>query len=137
LAVAGSHVDTVRAYYEAGERNDWETAGSYVGPGYVWIDHATGVEARTPSELYEAQLDADAWSDTRFEITDAYEVPDGTVIVQAIQTSTVAGLWRGMETTGQRFSVPFCTVFRSDADARIVHEEMYYDMESVKRQLGY
>lgn len=79
-----SHLETVRAYYKAGEVADWESAGRFVGPGYVWIDHGTGVEARSSKELYEAQIDADAWSDSRFEITSAYEAPDGTVVVQAI-----------------------------------------------------
>jgi len=130
-------IDTIREYYNAGEKGDWEAAGRCVGPGYVWIDHGTGVVASSTKELYEAQLDADAWSESRFEITKTYEAADGTVIVQGEQTSTVAGSWREMEATGQRISLPFCTVFRFDSEGLIVHEEMYYDMLAVRRQLGY
>ena len=42
-----------------------------------------------------------------------------------------------METTGQRIAVPFCTIFRFDSGGRIIFEESYYDMLSVRRQLGY
>jgi ketosteroid isomerase-like protein len=127
----------IRAYYAASDVADWDAAGRCVGPGYVWIDHATGVEARSAKELYEAQVDADAWSDTRIEIKNSYESGDGTVIVQGEQTSKVTGTWRGMETTGQPFSLSFCTIFRFDGNGLIIHEETYYDMLSVRRQLGY
>ena len=136
-AVSESRLDMIRAYYAAGETGDWDAAGRCVGPGYVWIDRATGVVARSPAELYEAQVDADAFSDSRFEVTDSYEASDGTVIIQATQTSTVTGSWRGMDTTGQTFSIPFCTFFRFDADGLIIHEEQYYDMLSVRKQLGH
>ena len=131
------HVQTVRAYYKAAEEADWKAAGACVGPGYVWIDHGTGVLARSPEEHSEAQRDAAAWSDTRFEITNVFETADGAVVVQVDQSCTVAGQWRSMETMGQRIAFPFCTIFRFDSEGRIVLEESYYDMLSVRRQLGY
>jgi predicted ester cyclase len=134
--MAGSHLDTIRAYYEATEAGNWEAAGSCVGPGYVWIDHGTGVVAHTGEELLGAQADAAAWSDTRFDITEAYETSEGTAVVQVVQSCNVTGPWRSMETTGQRISFPFCAIFRFDADGLIVHEEQYYDMSSVRQQLG-
>jgi predicted ester cyclase len=42
-----------------------------------------------------------------------------------------------MEATGQHVAFPACTVFKFDADDRIVHEEQYSDMASIMRQLGY
>jgi ketosteroid isomerase-like protein len=42
-----------------------------------------------------------------------------------------------MEASGQRITFPFCAVMRFDDDGRIVHEEQYYDMLAVRRQLGY
>ena len=131
------HLETVRTYYRAAEAADWRGAGACVGPGYIWIDHGTGVVARSPEEHREALEDAVPWSDTRFEITYAGETTDGTLIVQGDQSCTVTGPWRSMETTGQRITLPFCTMFRFDSDGRIVLEEMYYDMLSVRRQLGY
>jgi hypothetical protein len=50
-AVASKNVEMIRAYYAASSDMDWQAAGRCVGPGYVWIDHATGVEARSPEDL--------------------------------------------------------------------------------------
>ena len=130
-------LQTVRTYFEAAAEADWKAAGACVGPGYVWIDHGTGVVARSPEEHREAQIDASAWSDTRFEITNAFETADGAIIVQVDQSCTVTGPWRSMDTTGQRIEFPFCDIFRFDSEGRIVHEEAFYDMLSVRRQLGY
>jgi len=33
--VAGSHIDTIRAYWDATERADWETAARRVGGGFT------------------------------------------------------------------------------------------------------
>ena len=131
------HLQTVRTYYETSAEHDWKAAGACIGPGYVWIDHGTGVVARSPEEQREALVDASAWSDTAFEITNAFETDDGALVVQVDQSCTVTGPWRSMETTGQRIAFPFCTIFRFDSEGRIVLEESYYDMLSVRRQLGY
>ena len=60
-----------------------------------------------------------------------------TIIVQVDQSCTVTGPWRSMDTTGQRIEFPFCDIFRFDSEGRIVHAEAYYDMRSIRRQLGY
>jgi hypothetical protein len=62
-----------------------------VGPGYVWIDHGTGIVARSPEERREALIDASAWSDTRFEITNVFETADGAIVVQVDRSCTVTG----------------------------------------------
>ena len=125
----------VRTYWRASERGDWQAAGNCIGPGYRWIDHATGVDAQSPEELQEALADAKAWSNTRFQIEHAFEARDGELIVQASQSCNITGLWRSMETTGQHVSFPICTIFKFDSNDRIVHEETYYDMLSITRQL--
>jgi len=130
-------MDTVREYWRASDEGDWEAAGRCIGAGYVWIDHATGVVARTADELQEALVDAQAWSNTQFKIENAYETADGTVIVQAVQSCNITGSWRSMETHGQGVCFPLCTIFKFDSENKIVHEETYYDMLSVRRQLGY
>jgi ketosteroid isomerase-like protein len=131
------NLQTVRTYYTASAEHDWKAAGACVGAGFVWIDHGTGVVARSAEEHREALIDASAWSDTRFDITNAFETADGAIVVQVDQSCTVTGPWRSMETTGQRIVFPFCDIFRFDSEGRIVHEEAYYDMLSVRRQLGY
>jgi ketosteroid isomerase-like protein len=131
------NLETVRKYFKAAEEADWKASAACVGPGFVWIDHATGVVARSPEEHREATIDTSPWSDTRFEITNAFETSDGAIVVQVTQSCNVTGTWRSMETTGQRIEFPFCDIFRFDSEGRIVHEEAYYDMLSVRRQLGY
>ena len=42
-----------------------------------------------------------------------------------------------MEASGQTVSFPLCTIFKFNADNKIVCEEAYYDMLSISRQLGY
>jgi len=131
------NLDTIKAYYKAGEIGDWAAAGRCVARGYVWIDHGTGVVARSPDELKAALEDDDVWSTRKFDIEHVFQVEDGTTIVQGVRSGNLNGSWRSMDTTGQRVSFPFCAIFRFDADGLIVHEEAYYDMLSVRQQLGY
>jgi len=134
--VTSNRLEVIRTYWEASERGDWQAAGNCIGPGYRWIDHATGVDAQSPEELQEALADAKPWSNTRFQIEHAFETLDGALIIQAIQSCNITGLWRSMETTGQHVSFPICTIFKFDSNDRIVLEETYYDMLSITRQLG-
>jgi predicted ester cyclase len=131
------NLDTVRKYFKACEELDWETARRFIGPGYVWIDRGTGEVVRSPAELQEAVEAASSISSVRFEIDEAFEPNGGPIIIQGVETCTVAGPWRSLEATGQQVSFPFCSIFRFDDDGLIVHEEQYYDMYCVRRQLGY
>jgi hypothetical protein len=65
----------VRAYWDASARSDYDAAGRCVGPRYVWIDHTTGVVARTAEELLAAAAEDSAWSDRIFEITNVLGQP--------------------------------------------------------------
>ena len=131
------NIATFREYWRAGENGDWPAAGRCIGPGYVWIDHGTGVVAHTPDEFREALADDMAWSNLRFEIDHIFDTQDGAVVVQAVRSGSITGQWRSMEAAGQQVVFPVCTIFKFDEDHHIVHEEAYYDMLSVRRQLGY
>jgi predicted ester cyclase len=131
------NLETVRRYYKAGEASDWSAAGRCIGRGYVWIDHATGVVARSADELQAALADDEPWANMRLDIEEAFEAEGGTLIVRAIRSGTLRGAWRSMDATGQEVTYPYCAIFRFCADGLIVHEEAYYDMSSVRRQLGY
>jgi len=128
----------VRAYYQAIDAQDWAVTDRCVGPGYVWIDHGTGVVARTPAEIQAALADEEPWKATsRLDIEHAFETDDGALIVQGVRSGAITGIWRGMEASGQRITFPFCAVLRFDDDGRIALEEQYYDMLAVRHQLGY
>ncbi len=134
--MSGKRLATVRAFWDACSRGDWTGAGSYVGEGYVWVDHATGVVAKTPKEHQEALADDLPWSDLRFEITNAFDTHDA-LIVQAVRSGRLTGTWRSMETTGQHVSFEFLDIFKFNSDDQIVWEEAYYDMSDIMWQLGY
>ena len=136
--MTSAHLDTVRAYYKALDAQDWAVTDRCVGPSYVWIDHGMGVVARTPAEIQAALADEEPWkASSSLNIEHAFETTDGALIVQGVRSGTITGTWRGMEASGQRITFPFCAVIRFDDDGRIVHEEQYYDMLAVRRQLGY
>jgi len=131
--MAREHIETVREYWAASDRADWEAAGRCIGDGYTWVDHTLGV---APTDLDVALEEAQAWSDQTFEITQAFDATDGTLIVQATVTRTLTGRWRSVEPQGQRVSNPVCIIFRFDEQGLIVLEESYEDALAVMRQLG-
>lgn len=129
------HLDTVRAYWDASARRDYETAGRYVAPTYVWIDHMNRVVARTPDELMTAAAEDTMWSDRTFEITNTLETVDGALIVQATVSGVLSGKFHAVVANGQRTSSESCTIFRFDADGRITLEEHYGDALTIIEQL--
>jgi ketosteroid isomerase-like protein len=134
--MASAHEETVRAFFRAVERNDFDALGRLVGDGYIWIDHTTDVVARTPEELLAAKEEASVWSDLDFVIDRAMDTADGALVAQMTVTQTLLGEWRSVKGTGQRVRREICEIFRFDAEGRIVVEEMYEDALSLMQQLG-
>jgi hypothetical protein len=128
-----SHIETVRAYWAASDRANWEAARRCVGDGFTWVDHTYG-DAPMEGEL--ALAEAQAWSDQTFEINQWHEATDGTLVVQATVTRTLTGTWRGVEPSRQRVTNAICDIFRFNEDGLIVHEELYEDALAVMSQLG-
>jgi hypothetical protein len=131
-----SHIDTVRAFWDACERREYEACRPLIGDGYIAIDHTLGFVATTPEELRAAQVEDAAWSDWKYAIDRASETTDGALVVQATFTATLTGEWRSVKGTGQFVRREVCDIFRFDADGRIVVEEIYEDALSIMRQLG-
>jgi hypothetical protein len=134
--MVSEHEESVRAFFRAVERNDFETLSRLVGGTYIWIDHTTDVVARTPEELQAAKEEDSAWSDREFVIDRAMATSDGAMVVQMTVTQTLTGEWRSVKGTGQRVRREICEIFRFDSEGRIVVEEMYEDALSLMRQLG-
>jgi ketosteroid isomerase-like protein len=128
--------ETVRRYWDASARFDYEGAGKCVAPGYVWIDHTTGVVARTADELLAAAAEDAAWSDRTFEITNMLETTGGALVVQARISGTLVGTWRSHKGRGERVSSDSCTIFRFDDEGRISSEEHYSDALTLLEQLN-
>src|SRR6266542_831984 len=60
---------------------------------------------------------------------------DDAVIVEANLYGTHEGSFRGLPATGRAFEMRFCAVFVFDED-RLVCERVYFDSNTVLRQLG-
>jgi steroid delta-isomerase-like uncharacterized protein len=60
---------------------------------------------------------------------------DDAVIVEANLYGTHEGSFRGLPATGRRFEMRFCAVFVFEED-RLVCERVYFDSNTVLRQLG-
>lgn len=133
----GSKLETVRTYWEASARSDYETAGACVAiPGYVWIDHTKGVVAETMEQLLESQSEDAAWSQRTFDITNSLDTTDGALVVQATISGVLNGEWCSLRGTGQRVSFDACVIFRFDDEGRIKSEEHYSDAMTVMQQVN-
>lgn len=131
-----SKIDSVRTYWDASARGDYEAAGRCIGDGYVWIDHTKEVVARTPAQLSQAMEEDSAWSDRHFEIEQVLETVDGALVVQSRMSGVLSGPWRSVDGGGRRVSHSVCTIFRFDDECRIVYEEAYSDALTLMAQLG-
>ena len=131
-----SKLETVRTYWAASARSDYETAGACVAlPGYVWIDHTKGIVAETMEQLLESQAEDAAWSQRTFDITNASETTDGALVVQATISGTLNGEWCSLQGTGQRAHFDACVIFRFDDAGKILSEEHYSDALTVVQQI--
>jgi hypothetical protein len=63
-------------------------------------------------------------------------VTDDAVLVEVMIRGTQLGEWRDLPATRRRVEFPLCGVYRFDADDRLAGEKIYYDRETVLRQLG-
>ena len=75
-----------------------------------------------------------AFPDQRNELI-ALHHSDDAVIVEAMLYGTHDGSFRGLPPTGRKFEMPFCALFLFDDD-RLVCERVYFDQNTVLRQLG-
>jgi steroid delta-isomerase-like uncharacterized protein len=75
-----------------------------------------------------------AFPDQRNELI-ALHHADDAVIVEANLYGTHEGLLRGLPPTGRKFEMRFCAVFVFEEE-RLVCERVYFDQNTVLRQLG-
>jgi steroid delta-isomerase-like uncharacterized protein len=75
-----------------------------------------------------------AFPDQRNELI-AMHHADDAVIVEAMLYGTHDGSFRGLPPTGRKFEMRFCALFIFDDD-RLVCERVYFDQNTVLRQLG-
>src|SRR5262249_23289433 len=110
--LASEHEETVRAFFHAVERNDFETLAKLVSADYIARDHTTDFVARTPEQLRAAKEEDSVWSDRQFVIDRVMDTSDGAIVVQITNTQTLTGEWRSVKGTGQRVRREILEIFQ-------------------------
>jgi steroid delta-isomerase-like uncharacterized protein len=124
----------VREHMESENRHEFDvTLATFDHPRYELI--GTGDVYDGPEEVARYfEETRTAFPDQRNELIALHHTEDA-VIVEANLYGTHDGPFRGLPPTGRRFEMRFCAVFVFDED-RLVCERVYFDSNTVLRQLG-
>src|ERR671931_529368 len=124
----------VREHMKSENRHEFDvTLGTFHHPRYELV--GTGDVYDGPDEVARYfQETRTAFPDQRNELI-ALHHADDAVIVEANLRGTHDGPFRGLPPTGRRFEMRFCAVFVFEDD-RLVCERVYFDSNTVLRQLG-
>jgi steroid delta-isomerase-like uncharacterized protein len=124
----------VREHMESENRHEFDvTLATFDHPRYELI--GTGDVYDGPEEVARYfEETRTAFPDQRNELIALHHAEDA-VIVEANLYGTHDGPFRGLPPTGRRFEMRFCAVFLFDED-RLVCERVYFDSNTVLRQLG-
>jgi steroid delta-isomerase-like uncharacterized protein len=121
-------------HMESENRHQFDvTLETFDHPRYELI--ATGDVHDGPDEVaaYFEETRA-AFPDQRNELI-ALHHADDAVIVEATLRGTHLGSFRGLPPTGREFEMRFCALFLFEQD-RLVCERVYFDSNTILRQLG-
>lgn len=126
--------ELVTLHMELENRHDYDaTIQTFDHPRYELV--GTGEVYDGPEEVarYFAETRT-AFPDQRNELIALHHGEDA-VIVEANLYGTHEGPLRGLPPTGRRFEMRFCAVFVFEED-RLVCERVYFDSNTILRQLG-
>jgi steroid delta-isomerase-like uncharacterized protein len=126
--------EIVSEHMESENRHDYDaTIETFDHPRYELI--GTGDVYDGPEEVARYFDETrTAFPDQRNELI-ALHHADDAVIVEANLYGTHEGPFRGLPPTGRRFEMRFLAIFVFDED-RLVCERVYFDSNTVLRQLG-
>ena len=126
--------ELVTQHMELENRHEYEaTIETFDHPRYELI--GTGDVYDGPQEVARYfEETRTAFPDQRNELV-ALHHADDAVIVEANLYGTHLGPFRGLPPTGRRFEMRFCALFVFEVD-RLVCERVYFDANTVLRQLG-
>ena len=121
-------------HMESENRHEFDvTMETFHHPRYELIGTGETHDGEAEVAAYFEETRA-AFPDQRNELI-AMHHADDAVIVEAMLYGTHDGSFRGLPPTGRKFEMPFCALFLFDAD-RLVCERVYFDQNTVLRQLG-
>jgi carboxymethylenebutenolidase len=101
----------------------------------VYVIMATGQEHRGPAAVaafYSGLFES--MPDVVFELQDVF-IGENGVVEESVLAGTHTGHLFGLQPTGRPIRLPLTIVFPMQAGA-ILGERMYFDMDSLQRQLG-
>jgi len=127
--------EIVRAYFDALNQRDYETASALFADDCEFVSVASGARFRgTASMLHGLREFADAFPDWNVEV--ASVVSSGPYVVTEWKTTgTHEGMFRGESATGIRFRRDGCSVAEVEGE-QIVRYRDYYDRATLFEQLG-
>ena len=109
------------------------TMATFEHPRYELVATGEVYDGADEVDRYYQETRA-AFPDQRNELIALHHAADA-VIVEASLYGTHDGPFRGLPPTGRRFEMRFCAVFVFEED-RLVCERVYFDSNTVLRQLG-
>lgn len=136
---AQDNVRLVQDLFDAVNRHDVDGALSLVDPNVEWVNMATGETFRGPGGF--RRILQEWWRtfpDNSVEIVDLIAGQDGAT-VEYIGKGTHDGPLTGpsgeISPTGRHVEMQFCDVYKIK-NGKIVSGHIYYDLETLMRQLG-
>jgi steroid delta-isomerase-like uncharacterized protein len=126
--------ELVIEHMETENRHEYEaTIATFDHPRYELVGTGDVYDGAEEVARYFAATRT-AFPDQRNEVI-ALHHADDAVIVEADLHGTHEGPLRGLPPTGRRFEMRFCAVFVFEED-RLVCERVYFDSNTILRQLG-
>ena len=124
----------VREHMDSENRHEFDdTLDTFDHPRYELI--ATGEVHDGPEEVMQYFQDSrTAFPDQRNELL-ALHHADDAVLVEAVIRGTHLGRLGGLPPTGRSYELPILAIFMFDDD-KLVCERVYFDANTVLRQLG-
>lgn len=78
----------------------------------------------------------DAGSFSRLSVTERRRyVTVDAIVVESTLGGRHSGVWQGLKPTGNEFALDVCTVYRFDAEGKLLSEMLYFDSDALRRQL--
>jgi steroid delta-isomerase-like uncharacterized protein len=125
---------TVRAHMESENRHEFDvTMATFSHPRYEIIPTGDVYDGEEAVARYFEESRA-AFPDQRNELIEMHHADD-SVIVEFDLKGTHEGNFRGLPATGRSFTCRTLAIFVFDGD-RIVCERVYFDANTILRQLG-
>src|SRR6266576_2029309 len=126
--------ELVIEHMETENRHEYDaTIATFDHPRYGLVGTGDVYDGREEVARYFEETRT-AFPDQRNELI-ALHHSDDAVIVEANLRGTHEGPLRGLPPTGRKFEMRFCAVFVFEED-RLVCERVYFDQNTILRQLG-